>query len=241
MASSAASGHRPYAVLRCALLIVATTGLPAFAQRIADPARTPDAPFVAKAADAAATDGELAAIAVQRASTAEVKAIARRILDSRRTIGRDLAAMAGTRQIAGPTRPAATQTGKPARDLRARPAAAFDAAFVALMIANGEAAVALFEAESRDGRDDEIKDWAARQLPALREQLTAVRALRLRPGGTQPPGRAISHRSVSSWMELGRACQLGHPHLTRDRDRLHAAAARFHRRGTNEEADPRSL
>ena len=65
--------------------------------------------------------------------------------------------------------------------LRSQPPAAFDAAFVAAMIASREAAVALFEAESRDGRDAEIKEWAARQLPALREQLVAARALRARP------------------------------------------------------------
>ena len=49
------------------------------------------------------------------------------------------------------------------------------------MIASRTAAVALFEAESRDGRDDEVKEWAARQLPALRDHLTAARALRPRP------------------------------------------------------------
>ena len=49
------------------------------------------------------------------------------------------------------------------------------------MIASRESAVALFEAESRDGRDAEVKEWAARQLPALREQLDAARALRPRP------------------------------------------------------------
>ena len=68
-----------------------------------------------------------------------------------------------------------------AAKLAAVPRAAFDAAFVTAMIARREAAVALFEAESRDGRDDEVKEWAARQLPALREHLAAVRALRPGP------------------------------------------------------------
>jgi putative membrane protein len=187
MSPSAAPGRRAHTALRRALAIVATTVLlavpPATAQTLADPARTPDAAFVAKAADAAAVDAELASIAVRRASAAEVKAIARRVLDARTTIARDLAAMAGTRQMASSPRPeGGKQASKPAMALRARPPAAFDAAFVAVMIANGEAAVALFEAESRDGRDDEIKDWAARQLPALRDQLTATRALRTRLG-----------------------------------------------------------
>ena len=49
------------------------------------------------------------------------------------------------------------------------------------MVASRESAVALFEAESRDGRDAEVKEWAARHPPAPREQLEAVRPLRPRP------------------------------------------------------------
>jgi putative membrane protein len=153
-------------------------------QRLADPARTPDAAFVAKAADAAAADIELAADAVRRASATAVKALAQRVLESRRVIGRDLEGMAGRRQIASAERPdphKRTESVTPPVALRTQSPAAFDAAFLAAMAANTEAAVALFEAESRDGRDDEIKDWAARQLPALRDQLTAIRALRARP------------------------------------------------------------
>jgi putative membrane protein len=146
-----------------------------------DPARSADAAFVAKAADLMAVDIELATLAARRASAAGVKALAKRVVDARTVIARDLAAMAATRQMAaaprGPADPPA-----PASALRRQPAAAFDAAFVAALLANGEAAVALFDAESRDGRDDEIKEWAARQLPALREHLTAIRTLRPRPG-----------------------------------------------------------
>jgi putative membrane protein len=159
--------------------VVVLTASPAVGQVLADPARTPDAAFVAKAADAAGVDAELASIAVQRAAAPDVKTLARRLRDGRKTIARDLAAMAGTRQIAGPSRPTSS---KPATALRAQPRAAFDSAFLTMLVANGEAAVALFEAEARDGRDDEIKEWAARQLPALREQLTATRALRSREG-----------------------------------------------------------
>lgn len=153
-------------------------------QRLADPVRTPDAAFVAKAADAAAADIELAAVAVRRASATAVKALAQRVLESRRVIGRDLETMAGGRQIAGAERADPDKRAdpvKPPEALRTQSPAAFDAAFLAAMAANTEAAVALFETESRDGRDDEIKDWAARQLPALRDQLTAIRALRPGP------------------------------------------------------------
>jgi uncharacterized protein (DUF305 family) len=125
------------------------------------------------------------------------------VLDSHAALAGELGAMGRTSPIAGAPRAEPVSTNAPAPQaasvdaataegpppdgmkavavLRSQPPAAFDAAFVAAMVASREAAVALFEAESRDGRDAEIKEWAARQLPALREQLVAARALRPRP------------------------------------------------------------
>ena len=177
------------------------------AQAIPDPGRSPDAAFVAKASDATAVDAELATLALSRVRTTAVKAFAQRVLEAHAALARELGAMGRTSPIAGAPRAepvsmnapapqaanaaasadAATAEGPPPDGmkavavLRSQPPAAFDAAFVAAMVASREAAVALFEAESRDGRDGEIKEWAARQLPALREQLVAARALRARP------------------------------------------------------------
>lgn len=148
-----------------------------------DPARSPDAAFVAKAADLVSVDTELATLAAARASAASVKALATRVLAARKVIARDLASMAGTRQMpAAPPQPSPRPAAAPVSALRATAPGDFDAAFLAALVANGEAAVALFDTESRDGRDDEIKEWAARQLPALREHLAAIRTLRPRPG-----------------------------------------------------------
>ena len=154
----------------------------------ADPGRSPDAAFVAKASDAAAVDAELATLAATRARSAAVKAFAKQVLDAHTALAGELEAMGRTSPIAGAPRAepakadaAATGAMQAVAALRSQPPAAFDAAFIAAMIASREAAVALFEAESRDGRDAEVKEWAARQLPALREQLVAVRALRPRP------------------------------------------------------------
>jgi len=182
-----------------ALLVVP----PVRAQAIPDPQRSPDVAFVAKASDATTVDAELATLALSSARTTAVKVFAQRVLDSHTALARELGAMGRTSPIAGAPRAEPVSTNAPAPQaasadpataegpppdgmkavaaLRSQPPAAFDAAFVAAMIASREAAVALFEAESRDGRDAEIKEWAARQLPALREQLVAARALRPRP------------------------------------------------------------
>ena len=126
-----------------------------------------------------------------------MKAFAKQVLDAHAALVGELGAMGRTSPIAGaPRAGAADGTDAAPPDamkavvaLRSQPPVAFDAAFVAAMIASREAAVALFEAESRDGRDAEIKEWAARQLPALREQLVAARALR--------PARARRTRFVT--------------------------------------------
>jgi putative membrane protein len=193
----------PFFTLAMVWAIALAVGAPARAQAVADPGRSPDAAFVAKASDAAAVDAELATVALKRARAAAVKAFARQVLGTHAALVRELAAMRRTSPIAGAPRadpaPADSAThgassADPAKAdapppdgmkavaaLRSQPPAAFDAAFVAAMVASREAAVALFEAESRDGRDAEVKEWAARQLPALRAQLDAARALRPRP------------------------------------------------------------
>ena len=89
-----------------ALALVVTLGTaPRVSAQAVDPARTPDAAFVAKAADVMSVDAELASLAVRRASAADVKALARRVLDARTVIARDLAAMVGPRQIPAAPRP----------------------------------------------------------------------------------------------------------------------------------------
>jgi putative membrane protein len=171
------------------------------AQAVADPGRSADAAFVAKASDATAVGAELATLAAARAHATDVKALAKRVLDSHTALEHELAAMKRTAPIAGaphaeppdatpatvPANGEAVKTDPPSDGmkavaaLRSHPSEGFDAAFVDAMIASREAVVALFEAESRDGRDAEIKEWAARQRPGLRDQLVAARALRPRP------------------------------------------------------------
>jgi putative membrane protein len=194
----------PFFALPMVWAIALAVAAPARAQAVADPGRSPDAAFLAKASDAAAVDAELATLALKRARAAAVKAFAKQVLDTHAALARELAAMGRTSPIAGAPRaePAPTDAATPGAAsadaaksdapppdgmkvvtaLRSQPPAAFDAAFVSAMVASREASVGLFEAESRDGRDAEVKEWAARQLPALREQLDAARALRPRPG-----------------------------------------------------------
>jgi putative membrane protein len=136
-------------------------------------ATSPDSVFVTKAAEAGAKEVEVAKLGAAKAASSGVKAFAQRLVQDHTTLNTELTALAKSKDLKIPasTRPA------PA-DLAKLSGAAFDKAFVALMIKEHDAAIALFEGESRDGRDAEVKEWAAKQLPALREHLTQAKSLK---------------------------------------------------------------
>lgn len=63
--------------------------------------------------------------------------------------------------------------------------AAFDKAYMALMVKAHLQAVALFQQEAKDGQDPDVKAWAAKILPALQEHLktaSSINATVNRPG-----------------------------------------------------------
>jgi putative membrane protein len=53
----------------------------------------------------------------------------------------------------------------------------FDRQFMAHAVKDHEKAVALFESESKNGEDKDLKDWAGKTLPALREHLKMAKDL----------------------------------------------------------------
>lgn len=139
-------------------------------------ARTADATFVAKAADAAAALLELARLGTARGTDAAVKVFAKRLLEEQAVIADGVTTLARAKRVALAPPPAAVREETAA--LARHSGAAFDRAFVAAIVKSHDGAVALFEAEAADGRDDEVKEWAAKQLPALRERQAKARVLR---------------------------------------------------------------
>ena len=146
-----------------------------------------DAVFIAKAAEAVTADAALARLGAAKAGAREVKVFAQRLVQGHAALHREIAALAHSKGVElDPPRPEARQVGAALAPLTG---ATFDRAFLAAALKGHEAAVALFEAESRDGRDADVKEWAARQLPAIRDQLTKAQAL-------QPVGRSSSRCRV---------------------------------------------
>lgn len=144
----------------------------------ADMTRRPsgiDAEFVDKAGIVGKTEAQASQLALDRSSNPDVKAFARRMLDDHgrmTTALRRLGAQKGlpvqARMLVDPAvTTLRTQTGR-----------AFDKGYIALAGPNAhEAAIRLYEAEARDGRDPQLRAYAANMLPMLKAHLSAAREL----------------------------------------------------------------
>ncbi|ABX17923.1 DUF4142 domain-containing protein [Burkholderia multivorans] len=144
----------------------------------ADMARRPsgiDAEFVDKAAMLAKTELLASQLAADRSSNAEVKAFARRMIDDHERIARELRRLGVDKGVPVQTR----MLVDPALNtLRTLSGAAFDRAYVQLAgPAAHEEAIRAYEAEARDGHDAQLRAFAARTLPMLKNHLAAARAL----------------------------------------------------------------
>lgn len=135
----------------------------------------PDAAFVLRVADHDARRLEAARLAGARGLDARVRAFAARMVMDHTRIGAELMIFARARSIVVKPDPG---VAKLVADTFAGMAGArFDTAYVGLAVRDHEASVALFEEESRVGSDAELKAWAARTLPTLREHLRLARDL----------------------------------------------------------------
>lgn len=136
-----------------------------------------DSAFITKAAEGGAKEVAIAKLAADRASGADVKAFAQRLATEHSALNSELTALAASKHV-----DLTARAPEPPADLASAEGTAFDRAFLALMVKEHEGAIALFEGESRDGRDSEVKEWAAKQLPALRDHLAAAKALKGKAG-----------------------------------------------------------
>ncbi len=118
----------------------------------------------------------MARIAVGRGSSDEVKLFAQSMIADHSRANNELIALATSRALAVPMaleiqdRAAeAVLLGKTGDD--------FDKAYAHQQLAAHINAVALFEAEAQRGRDPQMRAWAAKMLPTLRDHKTRVKRM----------------------------------------------------------------
>lgn len=129
-----------------------------------------DSSFVKKAARGGLAEVELGQLAVEKASSEDVKKFGQRMVDDHSKANDELKQVAAQEHIDLPQEPRAKDKATKAR-LEKLSGAEFDHAYMADMVKDHKADVAEFAHASKTAKDPSIKSFAEKTLPTLREHL----------------------------------------------------------------------
>jgi len=127
-----------------------------------------DEQFVTKASAAGLAEVNLGRLATERASNADVKKFGQHMVEDHTKANKELMTIADKKRFRVAER--MDQTHQEKMDKLAKlTGAAFDREFMNCMVKDHDEAVELFTAESKNGRDADLKAFAEKTLPTLKE------------------------------------------------------------------------
>jgi putative membrane protein len=129
-----------------------------------------DKEFVSKAGMGGLAEVQMGNLALQKASSADVKAFGQRMVTDHSKANAELAQLATVKGLALPTELGGEH--KDAYDhLNSLSGAEFDKAYMKHMVEDHEKDVAEFDKASTSATDADVKAWAGKTLPTLKEHL----------------------------------------------------------------------
>ncbi|MGA2353710.1 MAG: DUF4142 domain-containing protein [Terriglobales bacterium] len=129
-----------------------------------------DQKFIKEAAEGGMAEVQLGKLAVQKASSDDVKRFGQRMVDDHTKANNKLKDVAGSLGVTLPQHLNAQDEATKER-LSQLSGDQFDKAYMRDMVKDHKADVAAFRTESNNGRDASIKSFAAQALPTLRDHL----------------------------------------------------------------------
>ena len=132
-----------------------------------------DRNFATKAAAAGLAEVAAAKLALQKGQRQEVKDFAQRMVDDHGKANTQLEQIAQKQGVALPNQPDAADQRQMDR-MAKMGGQNFDAAYIREQQEAHRQAVSLFTEESRNGRNQALKEFAAQTLPVLREHYTMI-------------------------------------------------------------------
>jgi putative membrane protein len=140
----------------------------------ADKPAGPDRQFVMEAARGGMAEVKLGELATKKAASDDVKQFGQHMVQDHSKANAELKQLADKK---GWTLPADVgPKHKAVMDrLSGLSGSAFDRAYMTEMVRDHEKTVALFERETKNGKDEDLRSWAEKTLPTLRHHLTMAR------------------------------------------------------------------
>jgi putative membrane protein len=149
------------------------------------PMANPDAEFAHKAAMGGKHEVDGAKFAANKAQNADLKALANRLIQDHTAANTELSTIMKTKKIAMGEAKMGEPKSEPGNESwRSLSGAAFDRAYADHLVTEHEKTITLFETEASSGTDAELKAFATKTLPTLKEHLKAAQDLKAKLGTT---------------------------------------------------------
>lgn len=141
-----------------------------------------DGSFLKQAAEQGHAEIESSRLALQRAETREVKAFAQQMVDDHTRAGRELSKLAAAKGVELPGEPSTMQQAK-IKLLGRIEGRNFDTQYADdYGVKAHESTVMLFEKAEAEAKDADVKAWATKMLPILRQHLHHAYELKRQTG-----------------------------------------------------------
>ncbi|BEV15415.1 DUF4142 domain-containing protein [Herbaspirillum sp. DW155] len=137
-----------------------------------------DKSFMTKAAEAGHTEIQASKIALEKSSNQAIKDYAQKMIDQHTTVDEQLKQLASSKDVTLPTEPSMAQRAKIAI-LDKLSGNTFDKRYASMIgVSAHEDAVKLFQKGSTEAQDPDVKSFATKTLPGLKEHLQMGRELK---------------------------------------------------------------
>jgi putative membrane protein len=142
-----------------------------------------DTKFMKEAAMGGMEEVDLGKLAAQKASSADVKSFAQKMVDDHSKANDQLQQLATQKGVTLPTGMSAAEKSDTAK-LDKLSGADFDKAYVSMMVKDHKKDVADFEKAAKSSKDSDLKSWASTTLPTLQDHLKMIQGI----SATMPSG-----------------------------------------------------
>lgn len=146
------------------------------AKKKVDEAKSADSKFVLEAAMGGMAEVQLGQLAVDKATSPDVKQFGQRMVDDHGKANQELTQLAGTKGITLPTTLDAKHQADVDR-LSKLTGEEFDHSYMKMMVDDHNKDVADFQHESSGGKDPDVKAWAAKTLPTLEQHQSMAKSI----------------------------------------------------------------
>jgi putative membrane protein len=161
-------------VLLVALVFVIGWSSLLWAQEKGEKKTIPDRPFMMNAARDGLFHVEAGKLAAQRASSEGVKKFGQHAIEHHSQINDELMKLASTKGVTLPKKMGKTEQEK-LNNLAKLSGPNFDKAYIEMEIKDHSKDLSAFQKEAKDGKDPDVKAWAAKTVPTIEEHLKMAR------------------------------------------------------------------